>query len=159
MESGNCAVDLDGNLLDASQITWYNDPGDDKPIAPATASTTAQRQLSATTLDSFITKVPPAADVAGSRRSTHTTRPSTKVTDPDNAMVLKRKPSHTPATNLARRPCHTSAELENATEPDSESTDAEEDNPFDPDDACEETKALGDADREVCVHLSPQIVV
>jgi hypothetical protein len=29
------ALGLDGQLLDASKIIWYNDPDDDRPIQPA----------------------------------------------------------------------------------------------------------------------------
>ena len=62
MASDNCAVGPDGELLDKSQIPWVNDPDDDEPMAPATTSLVVQCQLrvSATTLDSFVSKVPPA---------------------------------------------------------------------------------------------------
>jgi len=57
MASDNCAVGPNGNLLDASQIVWFNDPNDNEPMAPATSSM-AQPQVSMTTLNSYITKVP-----------------------------------------------------------------------------------------------------
>jgi len=138
----------DGNLLDASQIPWFNDPDDDQPIAPTSSS--AQRQASAsrtvTTLDSFVTKVPPAM-----RRSTRAPRPSTKAIDPDNIMALKRKSSNTGAGKPSCRPRHASPDHEEdeATEPDPTDADGEDDDPVDADAAYEETKALGDADREV----------
>ena len=31
----NCALDADGNLKDASQIAWYNDPDDAQPLPQA----------------------------------------------------------------------------------------------------------------------------
>ena len=36
MASDNCAVGPDGQLLDTSKITWYNDPDDDMPMALTT---------------------------------------------------------------------------------------------------------------------------
>ena len=59
MASDNCTIGSDGKLLDASHIVWYNDADDDEPMVPAMTSLTAQHQVSVTTLDSFITKVPP----------------------------------------------------------------------------------------------------
>ena len=147
MASDNCAVGPNGNLLDASQIVWFRDPDDDEPMAPATSST-AQPQVSAMTLDSFVTKVPAA------RRSTRAPRPSTKAIDPDNIMALKRKPSNPAPDKPSCRPRHASPdhEVDEATEPDL--TDSEDDDPVNPDAAYEETKALGDADREVSTHYS-----
>lgn len=145
MASDNCAVGPDGKLLDASEIVWVHDPDDDEPMAPAVRSSTVARQLSATTLDSFVTKVPSAA-----RRSTRAARPSAKMIDPDNAMALKRKPSNDAIGNPSRRARRASPEHEEeATEPDP--TDTEDEDPLDPGVAYQETKALGDADREVRV--------
>ena len=151
MASDNCALGTDGKLLDASQIHWFNDPDDDEPMASVSTSSTTQCPMAqvATTLDSFITNVPPAA-----RRSTRAPRPSTKAIDPNNVINLKRKPSSS-ATRKPCRPCLTSPVHEEddaiASEPDP--TDTEDDNPINPDIAYEETKALGDADCEVS--LSP----
>ena len=151
MASDNCALGTDGKLLDASQIRWFNDPDDDEPMASASTSSTTQRPMAqvATMLDSFITNVPPAA-----WRSTRAPRPSTKAIDPNNVMNLKRKPS----SSATRKPCHprlTSPLHEEddaiASEPDP--TNTEDNNPINPDIAYEETKALGDTDREVS--LSP----
>ena len=161
MAPDNCAVGPDGQLLDASKITWYNDPDDDTPMAPTTTlPSTVQGRPSVTTLDSFVTKVAPAT-----RRSARAPRPSTKLIDPDNVMTLKRKASDT-GTNPSRRHRQASPEYEEeeATEPDPTPTDTEgEPDPIDSDiedddedlvdsdAAYEETKALGDADREVRV--------
>jgi len=95
MASDGCAIGLDGNLLHKSEIPWVHDPDDDEPM-PATTSLIVQCQLSAMTLDSFITKVPPVC------RSTCTTYPSTKVIDPDNTMSIKRKQSDASAPNPSR---------------------------------------------------------
>jgi hypothetical protein len=150
MASDNCAVGPDGNLLNASQIVWYDDPDDDEPMAPAATSSTAQRQISTSTLDSFVTKGPSAT-----RRSTRAPRPSTKAIDPNNVMALKRKPSNSAAGKRSSRPRHASPDheedgLDEATEP--ELIESEDDDPDDPVTAYEETKALADADREVSVH-------
>ena len=161
MASDNCAVGSDGKLLDASQIVWFNDPDDDEPMAPATTSSmaqAAQRQAStsrtATTLDSFISKVPPAT-----RRSTRAPRPSTKAIDPDNIMAHKRKASNTAAGKPSCRPRHPSPddEEDEATEPDP--TDSVDDDLVDPDAAYKETKALGDADRKVSAHKPSYIFI
>ena len=162
MASDNCAVGPDGQLLDASKITWYNDPDDDIPMAPMTATLPSMVQgPSVTTLDSFVTKVAPAA-----HRSACAPRPSAKVIDPDNAMTLKCKASNTGSTNPSRRRCQASpeSESEEATEPDPTPTDTEDEpdptdiedddeDLIDPNTAYEESKVLGDADREVRVHF------
>jgi len=56
MASEGCAVGPDGELRDASEIEFFNDPDDDQPIALATTSSTVQPSL-----DSFVTKLPPPA--------------------------------------------------------------------------------------------------
>jgi hypothetical protein len=151
MASDNCAVGPDGKLLDTSQMVWFHDPDDHEPMTPATTSSIAQCQVSTTTtLDSFVTKVPPAA-----RRSTRAPRPSTKAIDPNNIMALKCKPSNPATEKPSSRPRYTSPDHEEdeATEPGL--SDTEDDEPIDPDAAYEETKALGDADREVSARATP----
>ena len=156
MASDNCAIGPDGKLLDASKITWFNDPDDAEPMAPASSTSSAvQRQPSVNTLDAFVTRDPPPA----ARRSARAPRPSTKVIDPDNIMAIKCKSSNTVADNPAWRLRQASPELEDdnsVTEPDPTGTDTEDDGSVDPDHAYEDTKALGDADRAVCVHCSSQ---
>jgi hypothetical protein len=95
------------------------------------------------TLDSFITKVPPAI-----WHSTHTPCLSTKAIDPNNIMNLKCKPSNT-ATGKPCHPCYTSLvhKKDNVIEPDP--TNTKDDNPVNPNIAYEKTKALGDADCKV----------
>jgi len=144
-------------LLDASQICWFNDPDDDEPMASASTSSTTQRPMAqvVTTLDSFITNVPPAA-----QRSTRAPHPSTKAIDPNNVMNLKHKPS----SSATRKPCHPhlTSPLHKeddaiASEPDP--TDTEDNNPINPDIAYEETKALGDADHKVSLSsVSPVLL-
>jgi len=144
MASDNCTVGPDGKLLDASQIVWYKDPDDDEPMALAATSSTAQCQISTFTLDSFVTKGPPAT-----HHSTRAPCPSTKAIDPDNVMALKRKPSNTATGKPSSHPCYASPDHkeDEATEPDL--INSEDDNPVNLVTAYEETKVLGDADCEV----------
>ena len=156
MSPEGCAIGPDGKLLDASEIDWVNDPDDDEPMPMASMVTTSS--MVQRSLDSFVTK-PPVP-----RRSTRAARPSTKVIDPDNAMTIKRKTSDAPAPNPSRRPRHVSPELEEdaatdaeTSEPDfSHGADTEVDDPVSQGEEYEETyeeiKALGDADRKVCIH-------
>jgi hypothetical protein len=169
MTSQGCAIGSDGELLDASQIDWYNDVDDNKPMTPSANATTAQN--SSATLDSFVTKAMPAKVVAGSRRSARTVRPSVKATDPNNAaMTLKRKLSAAPSAKSSRhvRVVISDSEEEKATEPDDTTFEAST-NPADDsdgndtepdvangDDVYAETKAMGDADREVSIHVLPE---
>ena len=93
-----CAEDQDGCLLDATEIVWYNDADDDIPIAPSSSGATKGSSCqpsaaTATTLDKYFASSP-TKKIAGSRRSTHVMRPSTKATDPNNVMTHKRKISH-----------------------------------------------------------------
>jgi hypothetical protein len=77
-----CALGSDGQLLDAVQIPWYNDPDDTNPIPLATSH--HARTLANIAL--------PAEKVAGSRHSGRASRPSARMRDPDNAELLLTKP-------------------------------------------------------------------
>ena len=162
MASDNCTVGPDGQLLDTSKITWYNDPNDDMPMAPTTTlPSTVQGWPSVMTLNSFVTKVAPAT-----HQSARAPRPSTKLIDPDNVMTLKRKVCDTASTNPSHHHCQASPgyEEEEATEPDPTPTDIkdepdptdldiedDDDDLVNPDAAYEEAKVLGNADCEVRV--------
>ena len=118
MASDSCAIGTDGNLLDASEIVWFNDPDDDTPIAPTTTSSTGQPQPSATRLNSSVTRAP-----LSTHRSTHAARPSTKAINPDNVMAIKHKSSDAYNSNPSRCLHQTSPEHEEeiqdmATDPD-----------------------------------------
>jgi|ERR1700722_2155124 len=164
--SHGCAQGENGELLDTSKITWYNDADNDHPMPPSSAMatrgssvTTLDREPSAMTLERFFKNATPVKKVAGACRSAHIPHPSTKVTDPKNTMALKCKNS----CGAAENPCarwivislddgqNTAGEEDNEkTEPDEMKTESvnsgTEDNN---DDAYEHTKALGDADCEV----------
>ena len=86
MASDSCAVGPNSTLLEASQIVWFNDPDNDEPIVPATSSvlSAAQPQVSMVTLDSFVTKIPPATCQSG-----HAPHLSIKAIDPNNIIAHK----------------------------------------------------------------------
>ncbi|KAJ6622351.1 hypothetical protein B0H10DRAFT_2214484 [Mycena sp. CBHHK59/15] len=81
-----CARGPDGELLDASKIKFYHDPDDDTPLPPVPdASTPAGGQ--ATQIDQYF------------RRSERSRKQSSRLTDPNNAVNVKRKAN---GTNHAR---------------------------------------------------------
>jgi hypothetical protein len=137
-----CAVGTDGNLKDASEIVWHNNPDDECPL-PAPGPTT---EKSTAPVHHFFT---------GARRSTRAPRPLTKIVDPDNVASSssarsKRKAVDSGPGTSWRVTCKvipaSSASSDNAGDPDGED-DAER-----TDDGAEasyvQTKAMGDMDRE-----------
>lgn len=100
-DSDQCVIGPDGNLLDANQIIFYNDPDDAEPLPlPATGSAV---------IHPFFGHAP-ATMTAGSRRSTRISRPSTRLMDPDNAETSvrpaptrKRSATTTTSTEAAQR--------------------------------------------------------
>jgi hypothetical protein len=82
-----CAIGADGQLLDASQIQFFNDVDDVAPISgPSNMSTTATQTAAARPIHPLFTGThSPAHNVAGSRCTAHVSQPSTKACDPDNA--------------------------------------------------------------------------
>ena len=166
-----CALAPDGGLLDASAITFYNDVDDDTPLPnPMTTSTP---------LHPFFQG--PGNVVGGSRRSARVSRPSAHITDPDN-VEAPAVPRKRPATRWAKV-----TDDDDGSEPHNESDNAEvslgddndvvmgdaspeggdittegEDGGGDTDveiveEAYRSTKAMGDADRQVCL-TSVQVV-
>ena len=98
-----CAVRPDGTLKDASEIEWHHDKDDEIPMAGASSSTSFNTvQVAAPSskgIHSFFEqKTAAAVVVAGSRRSGRTMRPSTRLTDPDNAMNGPRSSSNSVTT-------------------------------------------------------------
>lgn len=182
MSDLGCALDKDGELMDASNITFYNDPDDDTPISgPPGSTTTSTRNMH----PFFSGAHSPAVVVAGSRRSARVPRPSTRVMDPDNAeantstavtakRLQKRKVDDAPSgRHVARRMiAESDSDLEegntndngDAVREDYTSDDAGDGDPTDVDEddvevAYASTKAMGDADREVSFwfHFNPLI--
>ena len=146
--SDQCAVAADGSLLDASEILFYNDPDDNTPLPNSNSAATS------THLHPFFQGSPaPSKIVAGSRRSARVTRPSARITDPNNLEAsVTRKRSVTVTTSAegslraARRAKLTGGDDEN--EHDEESDNAEVDTVDDDDagtgDATTEEEDVGD---------------
>ncbi|KAF8200467.1 hypothetical protein K438DRAFT_1758694 [Mycena galopus ATCC 62051] len=146
--SDQCAIGPDGKLLEATEITFYNDPDDANPLPPTSVSSTGQ----ATQITQFF------------RRSERSRKQSSRLTDPNNAELAKRKAADAESAPRSVRPRHSSPSPERMDEdetedndddmPDlhsvSDSDDDEEDCETDTEAinaAYEHTKALGDADR------------
>lgn len=171
-----CALDVNGVLKDASDITFYNDPDDADPISPApalTASASSSR-LQSSTLDDFFnnSSIRPAKVVAGVRRtSSRQKRPTAKVLEGlPTAVPSKRSADAIGAQLPAAKRVATSASSATVITNDDESSfeaannDDDEDMPRlqevddsddededgDPvDEEYEQLKAMGDADRDV----------
>jgi hypothetical protein len=90
----DCAVGPDSKLLDAKDIEWYEDADSSEPINQATAPSVATASSSATIHPFFRGGPAPAVVVAGARHSGCATRPSNRITDPDNAEALSSTTTH-----------------------------------------------------------------
>ncbi|KAK7025717.1 HAT family dimerization domain-containing protein [Favolaschia claudopus] len=146
-----CAIGADGQLLDASKITFYNDPDDPNPLPAVKLNSTATGGQ-ATQITQFFRKA------------------SSRLTDPNNAeLKCKASEEDTSRPRARARTRHASTspepmdedkedsddEMPGLEDPsDSEGEEDEDDNPTDTDEisddvneAYERTKALGDADR------------
>jgi len=167
--SNQCALAPDGNLLDASEIVWVNDPDDLMPTAhiqQAGVDTTALPPKSSVSNPFFRGDPPPAVMIAGSRCSACVPRPSKRALDPDNVErpdVLKRpcpsRQKHVVESDSDehdedclgddnRNGTDTEGGIE--TDIDSEVADIDSESV---EEAYATTKAMGDADREVLYFL------
>lgn len=154
----------DGELLDASDIQFFNDPDDDVPIPAVPEATSTPSGGQATHITQFF------------RRSDRARKRSSRLTDPNNVEVAKRKANETGDTRpsvRARRSAPSPAPMD---EDDNTPADDDDDDmpdladPSDSEDggdnesvndgddktddeeinaAYEYTKSLGDADRAV----------
>ena len=167
-----CALAADGSLLNASAIIFYNDPDDDTPLPNSAATSTP--------VHAFFQGGPaPGKIAARSHRSAHVTRPSARIIDPDNAeasaVTRKRLATVTASAEASLHAAHQArvTDSDDESEHHNESDDAEvnagdddvgmggatteEDGGGDGTDVelIEEsyrtTKAMGDADRQVCL--------
>ncbi|KAJ7261472.1 hypothetical protein C8J57DRAFT_1030452, partial [Mycena rebaudengoi] len=73
-----CAQNVDGTLRDASQINWFNDRDDELPASGSDASSSQLHPF-------FTGAAKPVGKIAGARRSSRTTHPSSRMIDPNNA--------------------------------------------------------------------------
>lgn len=172
MSERGCAQDENGNLLSPSKIKWYNDVDDELPISDGNAALPSSSSTLSCSKPTVLTRFFAPVDT-GARRSTRTTRPSTKVTDPDNAESHalyvpsggKRKAS-TQAAGGTQQPRRIRKVIEDSDNDISdgvsldtgdanndyvELTEKESDDEEDIEANYASTKALGDADRKVCV--------
>ncbi|KAG2080597.1 uncharacterized protein F5147DRAFT_784180 [Suillus discolor] len=91
MSEDCCALNADGTLKDASEITFFNDPDDKVPLpqvassAQPSSSTTSAKDTFSILLKAGCT---PATVAAGSRRSGWPSKPSARIRDADNACGL-----------------------------------------------------------------------
>jgi hypothetical protein len=131
-----CAVGTDGTtLLNAKDITWFHNP-DDNTLLPSTSHT------------SFPS---PAIIVAGSHRSARVPRPASKLTDPNNTVLGKCKATHHVVISKGEDESNEDAVAEVPECNDDEDPHTDEDTCTDdaPPSTYQQTKEMGDADREV----------
>jgi hypothetical protein len=88
MSQDACALNADGSLKDASDITFFNDPDDDVPL-PKVPPSTQPSTSTASTRDAYSVLLKaghtPATVSASSRRSGRHLKPSARMRDTDNA--------------------------------------------------------------------------
>ncbi|KAG1766607.1 hypothetical protein EV702DRAFT_1050638 [Suillus placidus] len=88
MSEDCCALNADGTLKDASDITFFNDPDDKVPL-PQVASSAQPSSSTTSAKDAFSVLLKagrtPATVAAGSRRSGRPSKPSARIRDADNA--------------------------------------------------------------------------
>ena len=157
-----CAVRADGMLKDASEIDWFNNVDNDKPI-PDLPANKIPLSLSTTLHPFFTGSHAPAIFVAGTRRSARVSWPSTKMLDPNN---IEGSSSTTAVKCKAMDNMRTTGHLvvrKVSTEATSSDDDGSDDNANpsvivdgdvmetedDPELVYMSTKAMGDADHEV----------
>jgi hypothetical protein len=91
MSQDACALNADGSLKDAADITFFNDPDDDVPL-PNVPPSTQPSTSTASTRDAYSVLLKagrtPATVAAGSRRSGRPLKPSARMRDADNACGL-----------------------------------------------------------------------
>ncbi|KAG1734224.1 uncharacterized protein EDB91DRAFT_1251009 [Suillus paluster] len=91
MSEDCCALNADGSLKDASNITFFNDPDDKVPL-PQVPSSAQPSSSTTSTKDAFSVLLKaghtPATVTAGSWRSGRPSKPSAHIRDADNACRL-----------------------------------------------------------------------
>lgn len=163
--SNQCAIGIDGKLLDESKIVWYNDADDSVPIAPTGRSAATSTQLpstssgpKATTLHAFFNgeSTPGHASavfVAGARvarRSSRVSKPSKRVLDVNNAepQIESSKRARIARKKLVQSESEDEASISHASDVEGD-TDVDMVDSISAEDAYASTKAMGDQDRKV----------
>ncbi|KAF7333887.1 hypothetical protein MSAN_02401300 [Mycena sanguinolenta] len=170
-----CAQNADGSLRNASELPWFNDADDERPISGPSSSGASTATIPVYPL--FTKNVRPLDKVAGVRRSSPTRRssrhskPSARASDPNNAeatsSISKRK-----ASPAARQPAK-KAQVKRVESSDGESDmeslggsgdssadedgDAESPTAMDVDEEYQKFKAMGDADHAHATTKSARI--
>jgi len=121
-----CALRSDGQLKDATEIDWYNDPDDDSPMAPPPP-------ISDSTLNTFL------------RRSGRVTKPTEKIRGADDAATIPAKRLPPAAPQNPPPPKRVSTGVDDELFGPEDATDEEED---DGNEAYQRTKEFGDKDRD-----------
>jgi hypothetical protein len=175
MSDSACALRPDGTLKDVSEIEFFNDVDDDVPmLASSVTSVPAPQPLASSfsqgKLDSFVSRIPPAAIVAGSRRSGRAPKPTEKAREAATRSVPAKRtaPSGTSSVPVRRRvsvvndtdteDIFKTEDGENSEDHDlpdlQEESDDEDDNADEVEAAYQRTKDFGDTDRDVVLLLS-----
>lgn len=134
----SCALRPDGQLKDAKDIKWYNDPDDDSPMLPSPPPATSNGKITA-----FV-----------SRRSGRAIKPTEKIRDAVNSAPAKRPAPAAPEGRPAPKRIQTGSHLnrhgddDDDEEPPAAEGLSDEEEEEDKEEAYERTKALGDEDRE-----------
>jgi hypothetical protein len=167
-----CTVALDGSLLNASEIEFFNDVDDNVPIShPASLHSLAAAAASssiasmATTLDNFFSSCSPAAKVAGVCHKVCASHPSARVIGPYNVLMAKagqrRKANVSGTGRQVTQKCHVDSDTDNGEPDDVEATNSSEEGVSDGGDkgdvndgaaaqaSYNELKAMGGNDRQV----------
>ena len=169
----DCAVGPDSKLLNAKDIEWYEDIDSSEPINKATTPSSITTTNSSTAIHPFFSGGPaPTVVVAGACHSGCTTRPSNRITNPNNAKASSSAIMHKCKASSSMRAgccinCKVAVNNEGSTdgseiddyEPnvaehpattsDNEADEADTEPEEDTNLAYVSTKAMGDADREV----------
>jgi hypothetical protein len=178
MSDPGCAVNADGTLKPASQISFYHDVDSDAPMTGPSASarplalSNSASSISQGRLDGFVhingSGKAPASFVAGARRSGRVFKPSAKIRDATSSLstIPAKRPAPVSSNTVTRRRSYTSIDTDVDTSPygdeveDDEMPELEEvDSDDEEDEEDEETRlaaeefirnqAFADTDRDV----------
>lgn len=156
-----------GTCKDASEIEWFHDPDDDMPISPHPESSSKALPPGPRTLDSFIGSHRPATVVAGSRRSGRPIKPSAKVREAASSAIPAKRSGTTTMPPATKRPLVSATSSSTIGDNDGGGDDNNDDDDIstnkdesfvansddeeakEAEEAYQQIKAFGDADRDV----------
>ncbi|KAG1798503.1 uncharacterized protein HD556DRAFT_1305965 [Suillus plorans] len=156
---GYMQVNANGILKDASKIEWYHDPDNDMPILPHPESSSEALPPGPHTLDSFIgSHRMPATVVAGSHRSGRPIKPSAKVREAASSAIPAKRSGTTTMPPATKCPLGSSTigdndgggdDDGNGNKDESFVADSGDEEAKEAEEAYQQIKAFGDADRDV----------